>query len=52
MDGLTGIAQLADASADVVVLDAYADGRAPAELTTADSAQSPPPPPVKGWRVR
>lgn len=34
VDGLTGIAQLADASADVVVLDAYACGRAPAELTT------------------
>jgi spermidine synthase len=36
MDGLTGIAQLADASADVVVLDAYADGRVPAELTTVE----------------
>ena len=35
-DGRTGIAQLADASADVVVLDAYADGRVPAELTTAE----------------
>jgi len=23
-----------------------------APFTTADSAQSPPPPPVKGWRVR
>ena len=23
-----------------------------AAFTTADSAQSPPPPPVKGWRVR
>ena len=36
MDGLTGIAALADASADVVVLDAYADGRVPAELTTVE----------------
>lgn len=36
VDGLTGIAQLADASADVVVLDAYAVGRVPAELTTVD----------------
>jgi spermidine synthase len=34
VDGLTGIAQLADASADVVVLDAFAQGRVPAELTT------------------
>lgn len=36
LDGLTGVAQLADASADVVVLDAYADGRVPAELTTVE----------------
>jgi spermidine synthase len=36
VDGLTGIAQLADASADVVVLDAYAQGRVPAELTTVE----------------
>ena len=36
LDGLTGIAQLADASADVVVLDAYANGRVPAELTTVE----------------
>jgi len=36
VDGLTGIAQLADASADVVVLDAYALGRVPAELTTVE----------------
>ncbi len=36
MDGLTGVAQLADASADVVVLDAYAGSRVPAELTTAE----------------
>jgi spermidine synthase len=34
VDGLTGVAQLADASADVVVLDAFAQGRVPAELTT------------------
>jgi len=36
VDGLTGVAQLADASADVVVLDAYADGGVPAELTTVE----------------
>ena len=36
VDGLTGIAQLSDASADVVVLDAYAGGRVPAELTTVE----------------
>ena len=36
VDGLTGIAQLADGSADVVVLDAYADGRVPTELTTVE----------------
>ena len=36
VDGLTGVAQLADASADVVVLDAYAGGRVPAELTTME----------------
>jgi spermidine synthase len=36
VDGLTGVAQLADASADVMVLDAYADGRVPAGLTTVE----------------
>jgi spermidine synthase len=36
VDGLTGVAQLGAASADVVVLDAYAGGRVPAELTTAE----------------
>jgi spermidine synthase len=36
VDGLTGIAQLADASADVVVLDAYAAGRVPSELGTVE----------------
>ena len=36
VDGLTGVAQLGDASADVVVLDAYAEGRVPAELTTVE----------------
>jgi spermidine synthase len=36
VDGLVGVGQLADASADVVVLDAYADGRVPAELTTVE----------------
>lgn len=39
MDGLTGVAQLADASAEVMVLDAYADGQAPAELTTMQFLQ-------------
>jgi len=34
VDGLQGMAQLAHASADVVVLDAYAGGQVPAELTT------------------
>ena len=36
LDGRSGIAQLATASADVVVLDAYAAGRVPAELTTSE----------------
>jgi len=36
VDGLTGVAQLADASADVVVLDAYTDGRVPRELATVE----------------
>jgi spermidine synthase len=36
VDGRSGVAQLADASADVVVLDAYAEGRVPAELTTVE----------------
>ena len=36
VDGLAGIAQLADASADVVVLDAYSEGRVPSELTTVE----------------
>jgi hypothetical protein len=36
LDGRTGVGQLADASADVVVLDAYAAGRVPAELTTSE----------------
>jgi spermidine synthase len=34
--GQDGIAALADASADLVILDAYADGRVPAELTTVE----------------
>jgi spermidine synthase len=34
--GQYGIAELADASADLVILDAYADGRVPAELTTLE----------------
>jgi spermidine synthase len=36
VEGRAGIAALAAASADVVVLDAYADGRVPAELTTLE----------------
>jgi spermidine synthase len=36
VDGLTGVTQLADGSADVVVLDAYAEGRVPAELATME----------------
>jgi spermidine synthase len=36
VNGRTGVAQLGDASADVVVLDAYAQGRVPAELTTME----------------
>ncbi|WP_295699293.1 fused MFS/spermidine synthase [Lapillicoccus sp.] len=35
-DGLTGTAALGDDSADALVLDAYAVGRVPAELTTVD----------------
>ncbi|MDT0261340.1 spermidine synthase [Jatrophihabitans lederbergiae] len=36
VDGRTGIAQLGEASADLVILDAYADGRVPAALTTSE----------------
>ena len=36
VDGRTGMARLAAASADVVVLDAYLGGRVPAELTTTE----------------
>ncbi|MEP7018477.1 MAG: fused MFS/spermidine synthase [Actinomycetota bacterium] len=36
VDGRTGIGQLADVSADVVVLDAYAAGRVPSELGTLE----------------
>ena len=36
VDGRTGVAALRDASADVVVLDAYAGGRMPAELSTVE----------------
>ena len=36
VDGVTGITALADASADVLVLDAYAQGRVPPELTTVE----------------
>ena len=34
--GRAGIKQLAEHSADLVILDAYADGRVPAELTTVE----------------
>jgi spermidine synthase len=34
VDGRTGLARLADGSADLVVVDAYAAGRVPAELTS------------------
>ncbi|MGL5910030.1 MAG: spermidine synthase [Phycicoccus sp.] len=34
--GEVGVVDLRDGSADVVVVDAYADGRVPAELTTAE----------------
>jgi spermidine synthase len=36
VDGRTGIRALADASADLVIVDAYAGGRVPAELTTVE----------------
>ncbi len=36
VDGRSGIADLRDASADLFVLDAYAGGRVPAELTTVE----------------
>jgi spermidine synthase len=36
VDGLGGVAGLSDAGADVVVVDAYAGGRVPAELTTVE----------------
>jgi spermidine synthase len=36
LDGATGVAQLADASADLVILDAFADGRVPPELVALD----------------
>ena len=35
VDGRSGLRQLADGSADLVVVDAYADGRVPAELTSS-----------------
>jgi hypothetical protein len=36
VDGVTGMRALANASADVVVVDAYASGRVPADLTTVE----------------
>lgn len=35
-DGRTGLSRQQDGSADVVVVDAFAEGRVPAELTTAE----------------
>ncbi len=37
VSGRAGVAALADASADVLVLDAFAGGRVPAELTTVEA---------------
>lgn len=37
LDGRTGLAALPDSGADVVVLDAFAGGRVPAELTSVES---------------
>lgn len=37
VDGRTGLTDLADASADAIVVDAFADGRVPAELTTLEA---------------
>lgn len=39
VDGRTGLGELRDGSADVVVLDAFAGGRVPADLTTTECAQ-------------
>lgn len=36
VDGRSGVAALRDGSADVVVVDAYADGRVPADLGTVE----------------
>ena len=36
VDGRTGVAALHDASADVIILDAFDGGRVPAELTSAE----------------
>src|SRR4051794_12491020 len=36
VDGLTGVTALRDASADLVVVDAYAGGRVPPELSTVE----------------
>ncbi|WP_121251676.1 spermidine synthase [Nocardioides ferulae] len=38
VDGRTGLAQLRDDGADLIVLDAYADARVPGELVTAEAA--------------
>ncbi|WP_346770740.1 spermidine synthase [Luteipulveratus flavus] len=40
VDGAAGVGGLKDASADVVVLDAYDEGRVPADLTSATFAAS------------
>lgn len=36
VEGRSGVRALADASADLVILDAFAEGRVPAELTTVE----------------
>ncbi len=38
VDGRTGLAALRDAGLDVVLVDAYAEGRVPADLVTAEAA--------------
>ena len=40
VDGRTGLATVRDASVDLVVVDAFADGRVPGELVTSECAAS------------
>jgi hypothetical protein len=40
VDGRTGLAAIRDASVDLVVVDAFADGRVPGELVTSECAAS------------